>query len=197
LQRLYTSDSSFRSTVEMERHGFGRGEYRYLRYPLPELVEGLRQRLYTELQPLAAQWASRLGRPRRYAPTLSGFLAECHAGGQQRPTPLLLRYTQGDYNRLHQDVYGEVQFPLQVLVVLSQQGRDYGGGEVVFVEQKPRAQSRPIVTVPNQGDAVIFTNKDRPARGTRGDYAVQLRHGASELSWGERYVLGIIFHDAA
>lgn len=196
LRRIYSDDERFRRTVEMERHSFGRGQYRYLRYPLPDLVEALRRRLYAQIQPLATAWARRLGRRPTYPDTLAGFLAQCHAAGQKRPTPLLLRYGPGDFNRLHQDVYGEVRFPLQVLIVLSQSGRDYDGGEVVFVEQKPRTQSRPIVVVPDQGDAVIFANAERPVQGIRGDHTVQLRHGASQLTRGERYVLGIIFHDA-
>ncbi len=197
LRRIYTVDPQFRSTINMERHGYGRGQYRYLCYPLPNLVQSLRQHLYRELRPLAGQWATRLRRGDTYPARLEQFLAACHAQGQHRPTPLLLRYGPGDFNRLHQDIYGAVQFPMQVLVMLSKSGRDYGGGEVVFVEQKPRTQSRPIVVVPDLGDAVIFTNRERPARGVRGDYTVQMRHGASTLSWGERYVLGIIFHDAA
>jgi hypothetical protein len=197
LRRIYTVDPQFRSTINMERHGYGRGQYRYLRYPLPELVQSLRQHLYRELRPLAVQWWARLRRTDTYPERLEQFLAACHAHDQRRPTPLLLRYGAGDFNRLHQDVYGAVQFPLQVLVMLSQSGSDYGGGEVVFVEQKPRTQSRPIVVVPDLGDALIFTNRERPARGVRGDYTVQMRHGASALTWGERYVLGIIFHDAA
>jgi len=196
LCRLYDDDERFRSTVEMERHRFGRGQYRYLRYPLPPLVQGLRAALYAELAPLANDWMKRLRRKVTYPPKLDDFIARCHDRGQQRPTPLLLRYGQGDFNRLHQDIYGEVQFPLQVLIVLSQAGRDYRGGEVVFVEQRPRMQSQPIVLIPDRGDAVIFTNKERPARGTRGTYAVQMRHGASELQGGQRFVLGIIFHDA-
>lgn len=197
MRRLYSAADNFRSTVDMGGHGFGRGQYRYLRYPLPALVETLRHRLYARLAPLANQWAARLGRQPAYPSTLTDFIARCGAGGQERPTPLLLRYGPGDFNRLHQDIYGDVQFPLQVLVMLSQQRDDYGGGEVVFVEQKPRMQSRPIVVVPDLGDALVFANNDRPARGARGDHAVRLRHGASELTWGERYVLGIIFHDAA
>jgi hypothetical protein len=197
LRRLYDVGERFRSTVDMQRHGFGRGQYRYFGYPLPPLVQGLRQGLYGELAPLANDWMKRLRRDGEYPPALGAFLARCHRRGQLRPTPLLLRYGDGDFNRLHQDIYGDVQFPLQALVLLSQHGRDYDGGEVVFVEQRPRLQSRPIVLVPDAGDVVIFTNKERPARGTRGNYAVQVRHGASELRGGERFVLGVIFHDAA
>jgi hypothetical protein len=197
LRRMYDDDERFRSTVEMERHRFGRGQYRYLRYPLPPLVQGLRAALYAELSPLANDWMRRLRRKPTYPPRLDAFLARCHEREQQRPTPLLLRYGEGDFNRLHQDIYGDVQFPLQVLIVLSQAGRDYSGGEVVFVEQRPRMQSQPIVLVPDRGDAIVFTNRERPARGTRGSYAVQMRHGASRLHGGQRFVLGIIFHDAA
>jgi hypothetical protein len=193
---LYADDDCFRSTIDMERHRFGRGQYRYFRYPLPPLVDSLRHALYAELRPLANAWMQRLGRGVEYPPDLGRFLQHCHAHGQRRPTPLLLRYSEGDFNRLHQDVYGSVQFPLQALIALSQQGTDYDGGEVVFVEQKPRTQSLPIVVVPQRGDAVIFTNRERPAHGSRGDYAVQLRHGASRITRGERFVLGIILHDA-
>ena len=195
-RKVYADDDRFRSTINMERHRFGRGQYRYFGYPLPSLVESVRHALYAELQPLANAWMQRLGRDVDYPPRLARFLQHCHAHGQNRPTPLLLHYTEGDFNRLHQDVYGSVQFPLQVLIALSQQGTDYDGGEVVFVEQKPRTQSQPIVIVPKRGDGVIFTNRERPARGSRGDYAVQLRHGASRITRGERFVLGIIFHDA-
>ncbi len=193
----YQRDDLFRSTVDLERHRFGRGQYRYFAYPLPAPVQALRQSLYARLAPRANAWMERLRHLHTYPPTLDGFLRRCHAAGQRRPTPLLLRYGAGDYNCLHQDLYGEISFPLQVLIVLSRSGVDYQGGEVVFVEQRPRAQSAPVVVVPGRGDALVFTNRERPAPGSRGFYATQMRHGASEIRSGRRLVLGIIFHDAA
>ena len=197
LRALYSDHSRFRSTVDMARHGFGRGEYRYFAHPLPPLVAALRESLYPPLAATARDWARRLRRdPAQFPPTLGEFLARCHAAGQRRPTPLLLRYAVGDWNALHQDLYGAVAFPLQVLVVLSTHGEDYEGGEVVLVEQRPRAQSRATaITVP-RGDGIIFSNRERPVRGTRGDYRVVMRHGVSALTSGDRTTLGIIFHDA-
>jgi len=193
----YDRDELYRSTVDMARHQFGKGQYRYFQYPLPRIIDALRHDLYARLAPLANAWAGRLHATFRYPPRLDGFLQRCHRDGQTRPTPLVLRYHAGDYNRLHQDLYGPLNFPLQVLVVLSQHGSDYDGGEVIFVEQQPRAQSKAVALQPDRGDAIIFTNRERPVRGSRGFYRVQMRHGASEVRRGERFVLGIIFHDAA
>ena len=193
----FDRDRLFRSTVDMRRHGYGSGCYRYFAYPLPALVARLRHALYPPLAAVARGWAARLRRdPADFPPTLDGFLARCRAAGQVRPTPLLLRYRAGDWNALHQDRYGAVAFPLQVLIVLSARGRDYEGGEVVLVEQRPRAQSRATALAVDAGDGVIFTNRERPVRGTRGDHRVVMRHGVSVLTRGERYTLGIIFHDA-
>jgi uncharacterized protein len=194
--RLYADDSRFRSTVDMEKHRFGRGQYRYFSYPLPPLVEKLRRELYARLAPIADGWAQRLGGPQRYPQKLRDYVALCHAAGQRRPTPLLLHYGPGDYNCLHQDLYGAMAFPLQVVVALSREGTDYEGGELVLQEQRPRAQSRVSVIRLRRGDAVVFTNRERPVRGKRGDYRVQMRHGVATLKSGERLTLGIIFHDA-
>jgi uncharacterized protein len=193
---VYTRESLYRSTVDMERYRFGRGQYRYFAYPLPPLIESLRQSLYVRLQPVANLWTQHWRRDTRYPSTLDAFLAHCHSAGQTRPTPLLLRYGAGDYNCLHQDVYGAIGFPLQALVLLSQHNRDYAGGEVIFVEQRPRAQSKATAIMPERGDAVVFTNRDRPVRGSRGFYSAQMRHGASVVRRGQRFVLGVIFHDA-
>lgn len=192
----YDDDRRYRSTIDMERYRFGRGQYRYFAYPLPPTVQRLRERCYPRLQPLAQAWNDHLKGARAYPATLSEFLATCRAAGQPRPTPLLLRYAAGDYNCLHQDVYGDVAFPLQMLVMLSRRGHDYDGGEIVLVEQRPRAQSRAFALQLERGDALIFTNRTRPVRGTRGYYAAQMRHGVSPLLRGSRYVLGVIFHDA-
>lgn len=197
LAALYAEETPFRSRVLMSRHGFGRGEYQYLKYPLPPLVGALRAALYPHLAPLANAWATRLREPRRYPGDLESFLARCHAAGQSRPTPLLLRYGAGDYNCLHQDLYGDWVFPLQLTVLLSRPGRDFTGGEFVLTEQRPRRQSRAEVVPLALGDAVVFAVHHRPVAGTRGDYRVNLRHGVSRLRSGERYTLGIIFHDAA
>jgi hypothetical protein len=194
----FDRDRLFRSMVDMRRHGYGSGQYRYFGNPLPALVGRLRTTLYPPLAAVARAWAERLGNdPTDYPSTLAAFLARCHAAGQMRPTPLLLRYGPGDWNALHQDRYGAVAFPLQVLIVLSQRGRDYEGGEVVLVEQRPRAQSRATTITVDAGEGIVFTNRERPVRGTRGDYRVAMRHGVSVLTRGERYTLGIIFHDAA
>ncbi len=197
MRALWSDEHAFRSRIDMARHGFGRGEYRYFAAPLPPLVATLRTRLYRDLAPTARAWAERLGRdPSAFPEELDDFLARCRAAGQRRPTPLLLRYREGDWNALHQDLYGAVAFPLQVLVVLSKRGRDYDGGEVVLVEQRPRAQSRAAAFTLDRGDGLIFTNRERPVRGSRGDYRVSMRHGVSVLHRGERLTLGIIFHDA-
>ena len=193
----YGDDALFRSRIVMARHGFGQGEYRYYAYPLPPLVQALRDTLYPRLVPVANRWAQALGLDNRYPELHADFLARCHAAGQRRPTPLLLRYETGDYNCLHQDLYGEHVFPLQVAVLLSEPGRDFSGGEFVLTEQRPRMQSRPEVVPLRQGDAVIFVVHQRPVQGTRGIYRVQLRHGVSRLRSGRRHTLGVIFHDAA
>lgn len=186
----------FRSRVVMARHGYGQGEYQYFAYPLPSIVAALRETLYQYLAPIANRWSEMLGSETRYPPELAGFLERCHQAGQQRPTPLLLRYQEGDYNCLHQDLYGEHVFPFQVAFLLSQPEREFTGGEFVLTEQRPRMQSRVEVVPLRQGDAVIFAVRHRPARGTRGVYRVQLRHGVSRLRSGQRSTLGIIFHDA-
>ena len=197
LADLYDQEAPFRSRVVMARHGFGRGEYRYFAYPLPDLVQGLRQRLYPHLAPIAGRWGERLGTRAQFPEDHAGYLDQCRVAGQARPTPLLLRYGAGDYNCLHQDLYGEAVFPLQVAVLLSAPGEDFEGGEFVLTEQRPRMQSRPMVVPLQQGDAVIFAVAHRPVRGARGDYRVTLRHGVSEVRSGRRHTLGIIFHDAS
>jgi uncharacterized protein len=181
----------------MERHNVGRGEYKYLAYPLPEPVAELRTALYPPLATIANEWGAALNESGRFPPTLDGFIAECHAAGQTKPTPLLLRYGEDDFNCLHQDLYGPLVFPLQLTVLLSAPGEDFSGGEFVLVEQRPRAQSRPAVVPLSQGEAVIFPVHHRPARGTRGVYRVTMRHGVSRVTSGTRQTLGIIFHDAA
>ena len=196
LRRGYTDGSLYRSTIDMERYRFGRGEYKYFAYPLPQIVAALRETLYPLLQPIANTWWERLRRQADFPPTLAEFIERCHTGGQTRPTPLILRYRPGDYNCLHQDVYGDLAFPLQVSVMLSQRQRDYEGGEIVLAEQRPRAQSKATAITLERGDGLVFTNRERPARGSRGWYAVQMRHGVSPLARGERFVLGVIFHDA-
>ena len=197
VRAAFARDRLFRSSIDMRRHGYGSGHYRYFAYPLPTLVDRLRTTLYPPLAEVARAWATRLGTdPRAFPPTLAGFLRRCHDAGQTRPTPLVLRYAAGDWNALHQDRYGAVAFPLQVLIVLSERGRDYAGGEVVLVEQRPRAQSRATTITVDEGEGIVFTNRERPVRGTRGDYRAVMRHGVSVLTRGERYTLGIIFHDA-
>jgi hypothetical protein len=198
----YADDDGFRSRVVMARHGYGQGEYRYFSYPLPDPVAALRYAFYSRLVGTANRWRTLLGEtgPRkagRLPATLEAFLAECHAAGQTRPAPLLLKYRPGDYNRLHQDLYGEHVFPLQLTILLSDPARDFSGGEFVLVEQKPRAQSRAEVVPLRQGEAVIFAVHHRPARGSRGYYRAALRHGVSTVRDGERFTLGVIFHDAA
>ena len=195
LARGYDVDQ-FRSTIVMARHGFGSGEYRYYRYPLPAPVGELRAKLYEPLVGIANGWQETLGSPVRYPPSLGEFLERCHAQGQSRPTPLILQYGPGDYNCLHQDVYGEHLFPIQVAVLLSDPTR-FTGGEFILTEQRPRCQSRAEVVPLRQGDAVAFAVRDRPVRGTRGYYRAQHRHGVSQLRSGQRHCLGLIFHDAA
>jgi hypothetical protein len=192
----YGDDHRFRSRIEMARYAFGRGEYKYFTYPLPEIVQQLRTSMYPQLALLANQWAERLGGKVRYPERLSDFIEQCHRAGQKRPTPLLLKYGAGDFNCLHQDIYGEMVFPFQVTFFLSQHGTDFDGGEFVLAEQRPRQQSRVEALSPDQGDAVVFSVHHRPVRGTRGYYRANLRHGVSTVRSGERYTLGIIFHDA-
>jgi hypothetical protein len=193
---MYPDDAVFRSRVVMTRHGFGRGEYKYLRYPLPGLVQQLRTSLYPRLAPIANRWNEALRLDVRYPETHAEFLERCHAAGQRRPTPLLLQYGEGDYNCLHQDLYGEHVFPLQVAILLSEPERDFAGGDFVLTEQRPRMQSRVEVVPLRQGDGVAFAVHHRPMQGTRGTYRVNLRHGVSRIREGHRSTLGIIFHDA-
>ena len=197
LAALWPERPRFRSHVVMQRHGYGQGEYQYFAYPLPEPVEALRQALYPELAAVANGWNQELGIAKRFPGSLHGWLKQCHAGGQKRPTPLLLRYGPGDYNCLHRDLYGELVFPLQATVLLSEPGRDFEGGEFMLVEQRPRMQSRGEVVPLRQGDAVIFAVNQRPVKGSRGFHRTAMRHGVSSLRSGERFTLGIIFHDAA
>ncbi|MFI4999225.1 MAG: 2OG-Fe(II) oxygenase [Reyranellales bacterium] len=197
LAALWPQQALFRKHIVMQHHGYGQGEYQYFTYPLPAAVERLRQALYPELAAIANQWNEHLDIKRRFPPTLKGWLGECHAGGQKRPTPLLLRYGPGDYNCLHRDLYGELVFPLQATVLLSDPTRDFSGGEFLLVEQRPRMQSRGEVVPLKQGDAVIFAVNQRPAKGARGYHRTAMRHGVSSLRDGERFTLGIIFHDAA
>jgi uncharacterized protein len=194
---LYDADKTFRSRVVMARHGYGQGEYRYFAYPLPDPIAALRRAFYPRLAATANRWRTLLGEAGRLPETLDAFLADCHAAGQTRPTPLLLKYGAGDYNRLHQDLYGERVFPLQLTILLSDPTHDFSGGGFVLVEQKPRAQSRAEVVPLRQGEAVVFAVHHRPARGVRGAYRVALRHGVSTVRDGQRFTLGVIFHDAA
>jgi len=193
---LYSDDDRFRSHVIMARHGFGRGEYKYFRYPLPDTIAALRAALYPKLAPIANRWNELMGIDVRFPVSHEDFLARCHDAGQTRPTPLLLQYAEGDFNALHQDLYGECVFPLQVAILLSEPERDFTGGEFVLTEQRPRMQSRAEVVPLRQGHAVVFAVHHRPVRGTRGTYRVNLRHGVSRLRSGHRHTLGIIFHDA-
>lgn len=193
---LYPNDTKFRSRINMERYRFGVGEYKYFANPLPSLVQELRTHLYPPLAIMANEWMKALRIEERFPASLAEFLAHCHALGQTRPTPLLLRYEEGGYNCLHQDLYGAVVFPLQITCFLSQPGQDYAGGEFLLVEQQPRAQSRGEAILPQQGEIIIFTTRFRPAKGKRGYYRAQMRHGVSRVTLGSRYTLGVIFHDA-
>ena len=195
--RYYADDHRFRSRIEMSRYSFGQGEYKYFNYPLPPIVQQLRSSIYPHLAPVANRWTDRLGSNLpRYPEKLADFLDQCHRAGQNRPTPLLLKYGAGDFNCLHQDLYGDMVFPFQLTFFLSQRGSDFAGGEFVLAEQQPRRQSRVEVLTPEQGDAVIFAVHHRPVRGARGYYRANLRHGISTVHSGQRYTLGIIFHDA-
>jgi uncharacterized protein len=196
LAALYQLDAMFRSRVVMARHGFGRGEYQYFNYPLPDVIAGLRTALYPHLAPIANRWNEAMGIDVRYPREHSEFITRCHQAGQSKPTPLLLQYQTDDYNCLHQDVYGEHVFPLQVAILLSEPGRDFTGGEFVLTEQRPRMQSRVEVVPLRQGDGVVFTVRNRPVQGSRGSYRVNLRHGVSRIRSGHRHTVGIIFHDA-
>jgi uncharacterized protein len=193
----YSDEARYRSTVVMARHGYGRGEYRYFAYPLPEPVAALRPALYDRLRDVADGWRDRLGAPEPFPPTHREYLERCHAAGQTRPTPLILRYGEGDYNCLHQDLYGDLVFPLQAAFLLSEPGADFTGGEFVLTEQRPRMQSRVTVVPLKAGEAVIFAVNHRPVQGSRGTYRVAMRHGVSPVLSGSRYTLGIILHDAA
>jgi hypothetical protein len=194
---LYDDDGRFRSHVLMTQHGFGRGEYKYFSYPLPEIVADLRSAIYPNLAPIANRWNVSMGSDVRYPDAHADYIARCHRAGQTRPTPLLLQYSAGDYNALHQDLYGELVFPLQMTVLLSHPARDFTGGEFVLTEQRPRMQSRAEVVPLRGGDAVVFAVRHRPVHGTRGTYRVTMRHGVSRLRSGHRHTLGVIFHDAA
>jgi uncharacterized protein len=193
---FYQDDSKFRSHVVMARHGFGRGEYKYFSYPLPDKIADLRTALYSRLVPIANRWNASMGIGVRYPDTHADFIARCHKAGQTRPTPLLLQYGEGDFNALHQDVYGEHVFPLQAAVLLSEPGKDFTGGEFVLTEQRPRMQSRVEVVPLRQGDGLVWAVRNRPVQGTRGTYRVNMRHGVSRLHSGHRHTVGVIFHDA-
>jgi uncharacterized protein len=194
---VYADEQAFRRRIVMQRHAYGSGEYQYFRYPLPVLVEALRRAVYPRLAPLANGWRERLRQEERFPPTLDAYLALCHAAGQTRPTPLVLKYQAGDYNRLHQDLYGPLVFPLQLTILLSDPQQDFAGGEFLLVEQRPRQQSRGEVVPLGQGEAVIFPVHHRPVAGARGVSRATMRHGVSRILAGRRYTLGIIFHDAA
>ena len=193
---LYPDENHFRSHVHMARHGFGKGEYRYFKYPLPQLIGGLRTALFPRLVAVANEWNRRMGLDGRYPDDHASFLERCHAAGQTRPTPLLLQYVAGDFNCLHQDLYGDLAFPIQVAILLSQPGVEFTGGEFVLTEQRPRMQSRAEVVPLQQGDGVAFAVHNRPVQGSKGNYRVNLRHGVSRVRSGLRHTLGIIFHDA-
>lgn len=196
VRSLYENEKIFRSHIVMERHGFGRGEYRYFSYPLPDLITGLRTSLYPHLVPIANRWNEAMGIDVRYPATHAEYIQRCHQAGQNKPTPLILKYGTDDYNCLHQDLYGEHIFPLQFAVLLSEPGEDFTGGEFVMTEQRPRMQSRPVVVPLRKGDGVVFAVHHRPVQGRKSVYRVNLRHGVSRLRSGYRYTLGIIFHDA-
>jgi hypothetical protein len=195
--RQYNNEALYRKTINMERYRFGLGEYKYYQYPLPVLIEQLRENLYPGLAPIANNWMKVLNIDQHFPGTLPEMLEHCHQHGQIRPTPLILQYGEGGYNTLHQDLYGEVFFPIQAVLFLNEPEKDYEGGEFVLIEQRPRAQSKAIVLRPGKGDMLLFTTNFRPVKGTKGYYRVNMKHGVSELTAGERYTVGIIFHDAA
>ncbi|XBB66822.1 2OG-Fe(II) oxygenase [Nocardioides sp. WV_118_6] len=197
IRGLYEHDELFRSTIDMSRHRFGSGEYRYLRTPYPEAVERLKQALYPRLLPIARDWWSRLGREAPWPDSLDAWLERCHGAGQTRSTSILLRYREGDWNALHRDLYGDLVFPLQVVINLDRPGVDHTGGELLLVEQRPRAQSRGTATLLPQGHGYVFTTRDRPVRSARGWSAAPVRHGVSAVRSGERHTLALVFHDAA
>ena len=197
MRDMYADDARFRSRIDMKRYRFGEGEYKYMQYPLPALVQRLREALYPELAVIANRWAESLGSEERYPSSLQEMLERCHEAGQTKATPLILRYETGGYNCLHQDLYGAVAFPMQVVFQLSEPGLDFAGGEFLLVEQRPRAQSRAEIVPLGLGDAAIFPVHHRPARGTKGPYRLTMRHGVSRVRSGDRRTLGIIFHDAA
>lgn len=197
LSRHYATPSRYRNTISMERYRFGKGEYKYYAYPLPDRIAAIRSAFYSPLCGLANEWMRVLGIEYSYPEQFSLFIEQCHGAGQVRPTPLILKYESGGYNTLHQDLYGEIYFPFQVVILLTEPGRDHTGGELVFVEQLPRAQSKASVLTPHQGDAVIFTTHYRPVRGSRGWFRSRMKHGVSPVTKGTRYACGIIFHDAA
>jgi hypothetical protein len=197
LARMWDEEARFRKHIIMQQHAYGRGEYRYLSYPLPDTVASLRAEFYPPLAAIANGWRRMMGQEDMFPPTLREFLDRCHAAGQTRPTPLMLRYGPDDFNCLHQDLYGDLVFPLQVVILLSEPGRDFTGGEFVLVEQRPRAQSRAEIVPLAQGDAAIFPVHHRPVRGTKGPYRLTMRHGVSRVRGGDRQTLGLIFHDAA
>ena len=194
---LYGQEQGFRSQVFMSRHGFGRGEYKYFSYPLPQLIQALRTAVYPRLVPIANQWHERMGKDVRFPHDHALFLERCHRAGQVRPTPLLLKYTPEDYNCLHRDLYGEHVFPMQIAILLDQPGEDFAGGEFVMTEQRPRMQTRAMVLPLNKGDAAVFAVNSRPMKGVRGDYQVKLNHGVSKVYSGKRHTVGVIFHDAS
>jgi uncharacterized protein len=197
LRELFDQDRLFRSRIDMARYRFGEGEYKYFDYPLPEAVQELREALYPRLAEIANRWAALLGDAARFPPDLGAFLERCHRAGQRRATPLMLRYEAGGYNTMHQDVYGELTFPLQAVFGLSRPGEDYTGGELILLEQRPRAQSRATALVMQQGEGVVFTTRHKPVAGARGHYRATLRHGVSRVESGQRVTLGVIFHDAS
>lgn len=197
LANLFDEPDRYRKTIVMQRHGYGSGEYKYFSYPLPPVVDALRHELFTNIAPIANDWNEKFGLSLRYPADLDTWLDTCHEAGQNRPTPLILKYGAGDWNALHQDMYGELYFPFQAVLFLNQPGQDYTGGEFVLLEQRPRMQSKATVLQPEQGQVLLFTTKYRPAKGSRGYYRVAMRHGVSEVRSGTRVNLGLIFHDAA
>jgi hypothetical protein len=193
----YNNEALYRKTINMERYRFGMGEYKYYQYPLPGHIQQLRENIYPKLAPIANNWMKALNIDRHFPESLAKMLELCHEQNQVRPTPLILQYGKGGYNTLHQDLYGEVYFPMQVVLFLNEPDEDYQGGEFVMIEQRPRAQSKAIVLKPRKGDMLIFTTNFRPVKGSKGYYRVNMKHGISELTEGRRYTIGIIFHDAA